>query len=184
MTDLEDALQSIREDRAVRAAMGQARLEALTEDANRTLDMAMSRADKPVVAIIGLFSGGNDSTTMAHLFRRRVTHFAHANTSIGIEQTRQYVRDTCKSWGVPLIEKRPEPGKTYEDLVLGRVKPGPRGKKDRVWPGGFPGPAQHGMFYQRLKERALAAGLPGVRPEHCTWNWKGQGSCPSGLCNN
>lgn len=281
------------------------RLDALIEDANRILDQAIESAgDKRIAGIVCLFSGGNDSTTLAHLFRDRVTHYAHANTGIGIEQTREYVRKTCADWGVPLIERTPPPGKGYEDLVLGRVRPGPRGKRDLVWPGGFPGPAAHGIFFQRLKERALElirnelvrsprrerviylagrraeesarrtsrfmagqlreverrgsiiwasplinwskldlnayrrrfsdvprnevsdilhmsgeclcgcfghpgeideirmwfpevaeylddlerrvreANLRGVKPEHCKWNWRGQGSCNSGLCNN
>lgn len=131
------------------------RLSALIEDANRTLDLAIRTADKPVSAIVGLFSGGNDSTTLCHLMRNRVTHFGMANTGIGIEQTRQYVRDTCAGWGVPLVEKSPPHGKGYRDLVLGRVAPGPRGKHPVVWPGGFPGPAGHGIFFQRLKERCF-----------------------------
>jgi 3'-phosphoadenosine 5'-phosphosulfate sulfotransferase (PAPS reductase)/FAD synthetase len=88
-----------------------------------------------------LFSGGNDSTTLAHLFTRvrpLATHAIHANTTIGIEQTRQYVRDTCAAWGLPLVEKRAPI--TYRDLVLER---------------GFPGPGHHWKMYSRLKERAL-----------------------------
>lgn len=87
-----------------------------------------------------LFSGGNDSTTLAHMFRDTVTHAAHANTTIGVEETRQYVRDTCAAWGLPLIEKYPAIGSQYRRLVLDQ---------------GFPGPAQHFKMYQRLKERCL-----------------------------
>jgi 3'-phosphoadenosine 5'-phosphosulfate sulfotransferase (PAPS reductase)/FAD synthetase len=131
------------------------RLDALIEDAHRTIDGAIATAGKPVSAIVCLFSGGNDSTTLAHLMRDRVTHYGMANTQIGIEQTRKYVRDTCAAWGKPLCEKTPPDGKGYRDLVLGKVKPGPRGKSDLVWSGGFPGPAAHGLFYQRLKERCF-----------------------------
>lgn len=99
---------------------------------------------RELVARCILFSGGNDSTTLAHLFRGRATHAIHANTTIGIEQTRQYVRDTCHTWGLPLIEERADD--SFADLVLGRVN---------GWPGGFPGPGAHGTIYQRLKERAL-----------------------------
>ena len=134
------------------------RLDALIEDAHRALDGALAQIEADgmgLAGIVGLFSGGNDSTTLAHLFRDRVTHYAHANTGIGIEQTRQYVRSTCAGWDVPLLEFGPKAGQGYEDLVLGRCKPGPRGKLPVVYPGGFPGPAQHGMFFQRLKERQL-----------------------------
>jgi 3'-phosphoadenosine 5'-phosphosulfate sulfotransferase (PAPS reductase)/FAD synthetase len=89
-----------------------------------------------------LFSGGNDSTVLAHMFRDVATHAIHANTGIGVEATRQFVRDTCAAWGLPLVEKSPPPGSTYRELVLAD---------------GFPGPAKHWKMYQRLKERALEA---------------------------
>jgi 3'-phosphoadenosine 5'-phosphosulfate sulfotransferase (PAPS reductase)/FAD synthetase len=91
-----------------------------------------------IVATALLFSGGNDSTTLAHMMRHRASHAIHANTGIGIEETRQFVRDTCQMWGLPLIEKHPPV--SYADLVRER---------------GFPGPAMHWKMYQRLKERGL-----------------------------
>jgi len=95
---------------------------------------------RDLVASCVLFSGGNDSTTLAHMFRGKATHAVHANTTIGIEQTRQFVRDTCSAWGLPLIEKTAPT--TYRELVIER---------------GFPGPAMHFKMYQRLKERGLDA---------------------------
>ncbi|NKT41781.1 phosphoadenosine phosphosulfate reductase family protein [Rhodococcus hoagii] len=94
--------------------------------------------DKKLAAACILFSGGNDSTVLAHLFRNKATHAIHANTTIGIEKTRQFVRDTCQAWGLPLLEE--EAPTTYRDLVLER---------------GFPGPAMHFKMFQRLKERGL-----------------------------
>jgi 3'-phosphoadenosine 5'-phosphosulfate sulfotransferase (PAPS reductase)/FAD synthetase len=96
---------------------------------------------RKVAATVILFSGGNDSTTLAHLFRREATHAAHANTTIGIETTRDFVRNACEEWGLPLIERKP-PRKSdhYRALVLSQ---------------GFPGPAHHFKMFQRLKERAL-----------------------------
>jgi 3'-phosphoadenosine 5'-phosphosulfate sulfotransferase (PAPS reductase)/FAD synthetase len=91
-----------------------------------------------LVAACVLFSGGNDSTTLAHMFRDEATHAIHANTTIGVEQTRQFVRDTCAGWGLLLVEKRAPI--SYRDLVLER---------------GFPGPGMHWKMYSRLKERAL-----------------------------
>ena len=95
-----------------------------------------------LVASAVLYSGGNDSTTLAHLMHQMglATHAIHANTTIGIEQTRQFVRDTCDEWGLPLIEKVAPV--SYRDLVLER---------------GFPGPGMHYKMYQRLKERCLDA---------------------------
>lgn len=136
-----------------------ARLEALTAEAHSLVDEAVRQTEednRKVAAIVILFSGGNDSTALAHLFKDRATHAAHANTGIGIEQTRQYVRDTCEMWSLPLIEKSPEAGSTYRDLVLGQcvAKSGPN-QGSPVWQGGFPGPAAHWLMYQRLKERCL-----------------------------
>lgn len=110
-----------------------------------------------IVAKVLLYSGGNDSTTLAHMFKDVATHAAHANTTVGIEETRQFVRDTCASWGLPLIEKLPPEGQHYRDFVLGNVYAWSRkhGDRRRVYPGGFPGPAQHFFVYQRLKERCL-----------------------------
>lgn len=136
------------------------RIQQLTLDAHslllRAIDEQVVSQGKVLAGIVILFSGGNDSTTLAHLFKEYASHAAHANTGIGIEQTRQYVRDTCASWNLPLIEKHARPGETYRDLVLGqcRARTGPN-KGTVLWPGGFPGPASHFMMYQRLKERAL-----------------------------
>ncbi|ADD81107.1 phosphoadenosine phosphosulfate reductase [Rhodococcus phage ReqiPine5] len=85
-----------------------------------------------------LFSGGNDSTVLAHLVRERASWAIHANTTIGIEETRQFVRDTCAAWGLPLLEEKPDT--SYRDLVVEQ---------------GFPGPGHHFKMYQRLKERGL-----------------------------
>jgi 3'-phosphoadenosine 5'-phosphosulfate sulfotransferase (PAPS reductase)/FAD synthetase len=109
-------------------------------------------ADREVAGQVVLFSGGKDSTVLAHLFRHQATHAAHANTGIGIEATRVFVRDTCRDWGLPLLEKHPAPGQTYRDIVLGRYR---AANGRQPWPGGFPGPAAHFMMYRMLKERAL-----------------------------
>jgi 3'-phosphoadenosine 5'-phosphosulfate sulfotransferase (PAPS reductase)/FAD synthetase len=95
---------------------------------------------RQVAGVAVLFSGGRDSTVLAHLFREQASHAIHANTGIGIEETRQFVRDTCQLWGLPLIEEHPPV--SYRALVLEQ---------------GFPGPAHHWKMYQRLKERCLDA---------------------------
>lgn len=121
-----------------------ATLDDKIAQAHWLVDMAIHRfvtmKDKELVGRVVLFSGGNDSTILAHLMRERATHFAHCNTGIGIEQTRQFVRDVSAHWGIPLIEKHPGAGNTFRDLVLDQ---------------GFPGPAHHWKMYQRLKERGL-----------------------------
>lgn len=93
-----------------------------------------------LVAKCVLFSGGNDSSTLMDLMVRLgvATHAIHANTTIGIEATRQFVRDRCEALGIPLMEELPPA--SFAELVLEQ---------------GFPGPAHHFKMYQRLKERCL-----------------------------
>lgn len=121
------------------------RVTDLIAQSRDLLNLAIERhvhADgRMVAAIIVLYSGGNDSTTLAHMFRKEAHYFAHANTGIGIEETREFVRNTAEGWGVPLLERMaPRDVDHYRALVL----------RD-----GFPGPAWHGRMYTRLKERAL-----------------------------
>jgi 3'-phosphoadenosine 5'-phosphosulfate sulfotransferase (PAPS reductase)/FAD synthetase len=104
-----------------------------------------------------LLSGGNDSYTVAHLFRDQATHIVHANTGTGMEATREHVRGTAKAWGLPLLEVHPKPGEGYDDIVRGNVyaRSKATGELVQAWPGGFPGPAAHQVMYIRLKERGL-----------------------------
>jgi 3'-phosphoadenosine 5'-phosphosulfate sulfotransferase (PAPS reductase)/FAD synthetase len=124
-----------------------------------TLDQAIERAHEILDQVLAsavpdhtitLFSGGGDSSILAHLFRQRVNAFGHTDTGIGIPACRSYVEAVAEAWRVPLlVTKTPE---SYRDLVLGRVK---AKTKDRaVWKG-FPGPAGHRVMFARLKERAL-----------------------------
>lgn len=116
------------------------RVSRLVAESDRILKQAIrdhiTDDGKTVAAVVGLFSGGNDSTGLYF-----VTHYAHANTGIGIEQTREFVRNTCEEWGIPLLERTaPNEADHYRTLVLDQ---------------GFPGPGHHFKMYQRLKERAL-----------------------------
>ena len=126
------------------------RVGRLVEQAHLIIDQAWTLAEGRMrAAWCVLYSGGNDSTVLTHLVRDRVDYAVHANTTIGIEDTRQFVRDTCAQWGLELIERRAP--QSYRELVLER---------------GFPGPAMHFKMYQRLKERALDQ----VRSELITHN--------------
>lgn len=119
------------------------RVEMLIAHSHQLLDVGITEmvgAERTVAGIVGLFSGGNDSHTLVHMMRDRLTHLAHANTGIGIEETREFVRERATAYGLPLIEKSPDPQDSYETQVLDQ---------------GFPGPALHYKMYQRLKERAL-----------------------------
>lgn len=97
----------------------------------------------PRASFVG-FSGGDDSLVTAHWMMNNVPgcRVFHANTGIGIERTRRFVRETCKEHGWPLIEIRAKEdcGQDYRELVLAH---------------GFPGPALHYKMYQRLKERCV-----------------------------
>jgi 3'-phosphoadenosine 5'-phosphosulfate sulfotransferase (PAPS reductase)/FAD synthetase len=106
--------------------------------------------------VFTLFSGGGDSSILAHLMRQRSSGMVHVRTGISVPATWSYVQDVATAWGAPLHEANPED--SFKDLVLGRVVvKTDRGKmpKGSVLWSGFPGPAGHAMMYQRLKERAL-----------------------------
>ena len=90
-----------------------------------------------------MFSGGDDSlacalvTSQAEKFRGCV----HLDTGIGVEETRAFVRETCRQQGWPLLVYRAKDcGQDYDELAVRY---------------GFPGPGQHWRMYIRLKERAL-----------------------------
>lgn len=119
------------------------RVKNLIDQAHEIVDWAwrVHGEGRMLAASCILFSGGNDSTVLTHLMRGRVDYAVHCNTTIGIEQTRVFVRETCQAWGLDLIERFPP--KTYRELVTDPKH------------GGFPGPAMHFKMYSRLKERSL-----------------------------
>lgn len=101
---------------------------------------------KPV-AVYLMFSGGHDSLTATHVGATWATErhipfsVVHINTGIGIEQTRQFVRQTClvNGWNLRELHADREE-QTYEYIV-------------RKY--GFGGPGSHPFLYRRLKERKL-----------------------------
>lgn len=101
--------------------------------------------------IIAMFSGGHDSLVATHVAMQhpRFSFAAHMNTGIGIEQTREFVRDTCEAWGIELREYR------ADEYVRADGKRDPQCYEDIVTEYGFPGPGQHQKMYIRLKERPL-----------------------------
>lgn len=134
------------------------RAKRLVEMAWNRYDQALdSIAGKRVAGVCSLVSGGNDSYTVAHIFREVSTAWVHANTGTGIEATRQHVRDTAAEWGMPLLEVHGKPGEGYFDLVRGSVMARSRetGELVQTWGGGWPGSAAHALMFQRLKQRAL-----------------------------
>lgn len=97
-----------------------------------------------------MFSGGYDSLTTTHvsmtyLLERHpeiLSQVAHINTGIGVEETREFVRETCKQYGWTLKE--------YHASETSRMQ-----YRDLVLKFGFPGPAHHGIMYRWLKERSI-----------------------------
>lgn len=120
---------------------------ALSEELIGAEPDAIARAARslaqPVAAFVG-FSGGDDSLVTAHWCMNNVPgcRIFHANTGIGIERTREFVRGTCAKYGWPLVEIRAKEdcGQDYDAMVLEH---------------GFPGPSMHSIMYRRLKERCV-----------------------------
>jgi len=102
-------------------------------------------------AVFGLFSGGHDSLTATYIasLHPRFTAAVHINTGIGIEATREFVRNTCAKRNWPLLEY-----KAVENTD-GEGNPDPQIYEDMVMEQGFPGPFLHTKMYNRLKERQL-----------------------------
>lgn len=92
--------------------------------------------------VFALFSGGHDSlvNTFITALHPRFSGVIHCNTGIGIEETREFVRDTCRTHGWPLIERFP-PRVQYEQICLDRGMPG--------------GPKKHEIVYHRLKGESI-----------------------------
>lgn len=113
--------------------------------AELTLDTAYME-HRPV-AIFLMFSGGHDSLTATHFGATWASKHgypfkvAHINTGIGVEKTREFVRETCREQDWPLVELHADrEEQTYEYIV-------------RKY--GFPGPPGHPFMYRRLKERKV-----------------------------
>lgn len=140
----------------LRQLAGERRLEVVTRHAHAVLHAAV-RHFRPV-RVYACFSGGYDSasavvTAFDALYRQHDLpvdlEILHINTGIGIEATRQYVRDFARDRALPFREVRtPE---SYEDIVLAK---------------GFPGPAMHARMYQRLKERAIRIAVAQAKQGH------------------
>lgn len=103
------------------------------------------------IMLVGLFSGGNDSLACCHVasLHPSFSGILHVNTGIGIEDTRTFVRDTCKRQGWRLWEYKASENRMADGT------PDPMDYDTMVIRYGFPGPGGHGMMYNKLKERQL-----------------------------
>lgn len=98
------------------------------------------------VKVLLMFSGGHDSLTSTHYAAQYLRQIGvdftvyHGDTTIGIRETQDFVKQVCEKYGWDLAIRSAPDGHKYEDIV--RQK-------------GFPGPSAHRYMYIRLKERAL-----------------------------
>src|SRR5262245_34867070 len=103
--------------------------------------------------VFALFSGGDDSLAALRVAAEHPNFRAavHCNTGIGVEATREFVRETCRQLRCPLLEYR------AAENVNGKGQPDPQIYEQHVLEYGFPGPTKfgHGKMYARLKERGL-----------------------------
>jgi 3'-phosphoadenosine 5'-phosphosulfate sulfotransferase (PAPS reductase)/FAD synthetase len=99
------------------------------------------------IAIVGLTSGGKDSTTVAHRVKDHLWQgLAYIDTGTAVPGVEEFVLRFARWLREPLRILRS--GDAFREMVLGNgISP----------PLGFPGPAQHHRAYQRLKERQLEA---------------------------
>jgi 3'-phosphoadenosine 5'-phosphosulfate sulfotransferase (PAPS reductase)/FAD synthetase len=143
--------------------------------------MNLARADHRPVAAWCLFSGGNDSTVLAHRCREHYQGLAFIDTGTAVPGVAEFVREYAEWLGKPLrvldagdafrvmvlgdlvwwarfiAAHDRQPGLSIETFIArdqhryGRASGGGLGQV----PHGFPGPGAHGRAYNRLKERQL-----------------------------
>lgn len=128
--------------------------------APESAESIVARADAeagPFNARVALFSGGNDSTVLAHAMRDQYDELVHVDTGTAVEDAngRNLVRAFAEGFagwlGKPLRVYEAPPG-TWERLVVGGWDER-RGRDVQAL--GFLGPMQHTRAYVELKERAL-----------------------------
>lgn len=100
-----------------------------------------ARAEHHPVASFCLFSGGHDSTVLAHRVRDTYQCLMHIDTGTAVPGVLEFVQEYADWLGRPLLVYRARDA--FRRLVLEH--------------GGFPGPAGHGRAYTRLKERGIEA---------------------------
>lgn len=101
------------------------------------------------IATYCLFSGGNDSAVTAHRCRDHYDALVWIDTDTAVPGVPDFIGEFARWIDKPLRVVNTHGA--FELLVLGG-----RDHKDDEWAGmGFPGPAQHGRAYNRLKERGI-----------------------------
>lgn len=102
------------------------------------------------IAVVGLFSGGHDSTAANIIAHEAGADFSlHINTGIGIPQTREFVGETCAERKWELREYKATENSRADGT------PNPQIYEELIHAEGFPGAFAHRMMYVKLKERQL-----------------------------
>lgn len=112
-----------------------------------------------------LFSGGGDSSVVAHRLRDHYEALVFIDTGTAAKGVREHVEFFADWIGKPLIVEGA--GSAYRDMVLGgRIlsRGENAGKPEPAM--GFPGKGQHGKAYTRLKERQIEKVLAKAKEGH------------------
>lgn len=127
--------------------------------------IAKARALHAPIATWCLFSGGNDSTVLAHRCRHQYDGLAFIDTGTAADGVVEFVQEFAAWIGKPL--RIMSSGDAYERMVLGGNVLSRGERAGEVEDGhGFPGKGQHGKAYSRLKERQIEALLKRCKVGH------------------
>jgi 3'-phosphoadenosine 5'-phosphosulfate sulfotransferase (PAPS reductase)/FAD synthetase len=113
--------------------------------------VARAKAEHRPIATVCLFSGGNDSAVLAHRCREHYDQLVFIDTGTAVPGVREFVESFAQWIDKPLWVY--ESGDAYRRMVLNPEF-------------GFPGPAQHGRAYTRLKERQTEVLLRDLKTGH------------------
>jgi 3'-phosphoadenosine 5'-phosphosulfate sulfotransferase (PAPS reductase)/FAD synthetase len=124
--------------------------------------IAQARAEHQPIAAFCLFSGGHDSTVLAHRCREHYEELVFIDTGTAVPGVREFVNEYA-AWIDKPLRILEHDHDEFRSLVLGIGED----RRAADWrPLGFPGPAQHGRAYNRLKEHQLERLLRETKAGH------------------
>lgn len=125
--------------------------------------IARALAEHSPIATYCLFSGGGDSAVLAHRCREDYAGLIFLDTGTALPGVVEHVEAFAAWLDKPLRVYRSERDE-FRAMVLGLDEDRSRAQNWR--PLGFPGPAQHGRAYNRLKERLLETAKRDAKAGH------------------